>query len=217
MARTDRKMREIKRREQEILDAALRLSSTPDFESVSMGQIAERADVGKGTLYNHFASKDEMLFRLMLRFYRGLLEELRELPPAELPLEQIRDVIEHALRYHLDNREYRYIVQYCERIEFKERAEPAWRDDFLTLDRAFEDWGAPLLEAGMGTGALARHPVRSVLLGLHACFKGAVTMLWAGEDWCPCGGDQDTVIHAVTRFMLAGLVGSPEAAELAQS
>lgn len=216
MARSDRKIRELKRREQEILDAALTLCSTAELKSITMGQIAERADVGKGTLYNHFVSKDEMLFRLMLRFYLGLLAELRALPEAESLMEQFRRVIEHGLRYHLENKEYRYIVEYCERIEFKERAEPAWRDDFLTLDRVFEDWAAPLLETGIENGILARYPVRSLLLGLHACFKGAVAMLWAGSDWCPCGGDQETVIRAVTRFMLAGLVGSPEGVELSQ-
>jgi len=214
MARTDRKMREFERREQEILDAALALCSTPEFESVTMDQIAELADVGKGTLYKHFASKDEMLFRLMLRFYRGLLEELRALPRTEGPMGQLRHVIEHGLRYHLEHHQYRYIVQYCERIEFKERAKPAWRNDFLTLDRAFEDWATPLLEAGMDSGAVTRSSIKSLLLGLHACFKGAVDMLWAGGDWCPFGGDQETLIRSVTRFMLAGLVGSPEAVDL---
>ncbi|MCG6861413.1 MAG: TetR/AcrR family transcriptional regulator [Chromatiaceae bacterium] len=216
MARSDRKLREFERREQEILDAALSLCATPEFESITMGQIAERADVGKGTLYNHFASRDEMLFRLMLRFYAGLLGELHALPPAEPLMARFRQVIEHALHYHLENREYRYIVQYCDRIEFKERAEPAWRDDFLTLDRAFEDWATPLLEAGMENGVMKRHPVRCLLLGLHACFKGAVAMLWAGANWCPCGGDQATVISSVTRFMLAGLVGNPEGEDLTQ-
>ena len=214
MPRTDRKMRELERREQEILDAALELCSSPQFESVTMDQIAELADVGKGTLYKHFASKDEMLFRLMLRFYVGLLEELRGLPQAEQPMEQLRRVIEHGLRYHLENHEYRYIVQYCDRIDFKERAEPAWRDDFLTLDRAFEDWATPLLEAGMDSGVVTRRSSKSLLLGLHACFKGAVNTLWAGADWCPFGGDQETMIRSVTRFMLAGLVGNPEAAHL---
>ena len=212
MARTDRKMREFERREQEILDAALALCSSLEFESVTMDQIAELADVGKGTLYKHFASKDEMLFRLMLRFYGGLLEELRAVPGTERPMDQLRQVIQQGLRYHLEHRQYRYIVQYCERIEFKERAEPAWRDDFLTLDRAFEDWATPLLETGMESGAVTRCPVRSLLPALHACFKGAVAILWSSGDWCPFAGDQETVIDSVTRFMLAGLVGNPELA-----
>ncbi len=207
MARQDRRLREFERRESEILDAALALCSTREFESVTMGQIAERAEVGKGTLYMHVASKDELLFRLYLRFYQGLLAQLREQVTNGPPIDQLRHFIDHALRYHLAHQEYRYVVEYCDRIDFRERAEPAWRDDFLTLDRAFEEWGGPLIEAGMEAGAVARRPVTEVMLGLHACFKGAIGMLWAGTDWCPLGSDQAQVLSAVTNFMVGGLAG----------
>lgn len=93
-----------------------------------------------------------------------------------------------------------------------ERAEPKWRDDFLRLDRAFQEWGVPLIQSGMDSGVFTKRPVEQVLLGMHACFKGAITMLWAGEHWCPQGGDEETVMTAVTEFMLAGLVGDSELA-----
>ena len=207
MARTDRRQREFARREQDILDAALELCSTAEFESVTIEQIARRADVGKGTVYKHFTSKDELLFRLNMRFYRGLLEELRARLEAGSPHAQLRFIIEYALGYHVTHREYRYVVEYCGRIDFMERAEPRWRDDFLRLDRAFQEWGVPLIQAGMDLGVFAKRPVDQVLLGMHACFKGAITMLWAGEHWCAQGSDEETVLTGVTAFMMAGLVG----------
>lgn len=207
MARTDRQRREFQRREREILDVALELCSSADFESVTIEQIARGADVGKGTVYKHFASKDELLFRLNMRFYHGLLEELRAQTIEGTPLEKLERLVGYALHYHVRHREYRYVVQYCARIDFMERAEPAWRDDFLRLDQAFQEWGVPLLEEGMAAGVFARRPVERVLLGLYACFRGAITMLWAGEQWCPQGGDAATVSAAVTEFMLASLIG----------
>lgn len=212
MPRTDRRQREFDRREQEILDAALELCSTVEFESVTIEQIARRADVGKGTVYKHFASRDELLFRLNIRFYQGLLDELRSQMMAGSPRERLRFIIEYALRYHIEHRHYRYVVEYCDRIDFMERAEPKWRDDFLRLDRAFQEWGVPLIQSGMDSGVFTKRPVEQVLLGMHACFKGAITMLWAGEHWCPQGGDEETVMTAVTEFMLAGLVGDSELA-----
>lgn len=205
MARSDRQQREFKRREEEILDAALALCASPDFESVTIAQIAEKAEVGKGTVYKHFASKDELLFRLNLRFYSGLLSELKTHLIVGSPVEQLRFVIIYALRYHLTHREYRYIVEYCDRINFKERAELAWRDDFQTLDRAYQTWSTPLIEAGMAAGVMAKQPVERVLVGLHACFNGAVSMLWANAAWCPASSDKEALILAVTDFMLAGL------------
>ena len=208
MALQDRKQRQFERREQDILSASLELCSTPRWESVTVEQIAERAEVGKGTVYKHFASKDELLFRLMMRFYRGLLLMLREEMAGDSPLEQLRDAVERALRYHIAHGEYRYVVEYCERIDFKERANPAWRDDFLELDRAFHAWAGPIIEAGMAVGQFQRRPVAQVMLGLHACFKGAVSLIWAGSDWCALGDDQ-AVVAATAEFMMAGLSGRP--------
>jgi AcrR family transcriptional regulator len=202
----DRKQREFQRREQDILSAALELCSTPQWESVTVEQIADRAEIGKGTVYKHFVSKDELLFRLMMGFYQGLLQTLREDMAQGNPPEKLRCAVERALRYHSEHREYRYVVEYCDRIDFKERADRAWRDDFLELDRAFQEWGGPIITAGMESAQFQRQPLDQVMIGMHACFKGAVSMIWATRDWCPLG-DNETVVASVTDFMMAGLRG----------
>lgn len=206
MAVQDRRQREFERREQDILAAALELCSKPDWESVTVGQIADRAEVGKGTVYKHFVSKDELLFRLMMDFYQGLLRMLRGDMAQGSAREKFRYAIERSLRYHIAHKEYRYVVEYCERIDFKERANPDWRGDFLELDRAFQAWGVPIIEAGMEAEEFRRQSIERVMIGMHACFKGAISMIWASQDWCPLGNDE-TVVVAVTNFMMAGLMG----------
>ena len=207
MTRPNRKQREFERREQEILDAALGLCSGPDWESVTVEQIATEAGVGKGTVYNHFVSKDELLFRLMIRFYEGLLDELRAGLTDGDATRQFREIIRYALDYHVRHPEYRYVVLYCERVDFRERAAPEWRDDLRALDRSFEEWGIPLIQRGMDGGEFRARPVHDVLLGLHAAFKGSLITLWAGEDWCPHQGEPQMMIAAMTDFMMAGLAG----------
>ncbi len=207
MARPDRKKREFERREVELLDTALELFSKPNWESVTIEQIARAADIGKGTVYKHFASKDEMLFRLMLRFYRGLLQAFQqEFREDEDILDCFRRVFEYAFRYHLEHREYRYVVEYCKRIDFKERADESWHKSFLELDQAFKDWGDPMILAAMDRGQIEKRPLAQISLGLHACFDGAVDMLWAGKDWCP-HGDEEEIIDSVTAFMMSGFIG----------
>ena len=63
MGISERREREFQRREGEILDAALELFSADDWQSVTIDQIARRAEIGKGTVYLHFASKDEIYAR----------------------------------------------------------------------------------------------------------------------------------------------------------
>ncbi len=208
MTIAERKQRVFERREAEILDAALALLAHPNWESVTVEQIANEAEIGKGTFYKHFASKDELLFRLMMRFYSGLLDHIQKLAVADSNdiLDGFRQIFEFSFRYHLQRKEYRYIVEYCNRIDFKERADGTWRASFLELDRAFGDWGDPLLLAAMEKGLIGKRPLAQINIGLHACFKGAVDMLWAGKDWCVLG-DEEAIIESVTEFMMAALVG----------
>ncbi|HJP36476.1 MAG TPA: TetR/AcrR family transcriptional regulator [Gammaproteobacteria bacterium] len=210
MARPERRQREFLRREEEILDAALSLCACSDFESVRVDQIAERSDVGKGTVYKHFSSKDDLLFRLYMRFYRGLLEEMRARAGdrAGDPIEQLRFIFHHAFDYHVKYRDYRYVIEYVERNDFKERAEASWREDFLSLDRAFLEWGGPIIEAGMQRGDFPERRLEDVLTGVRACFSGALRMLWATDDWCvSCELDSDKIVASATEFMIMGITG----------
>jgi TetR/AcrR family transcriptional regulator len=60
-----RKERERQQHRQEILSVALRLFAERGFHNVSMQEIAVAAEFATGTLYNFFASKEDLFFELM--------------------------------------------------------------------------------------------------------------------------------------------------------
>src|SRR5690606_25887316 len=72
MQKESRKVREFRRREQEILTAALRLFLEQGEDSVTVEMIADEVGIGKGTIYKHFKSKAEIYLRLMLDYERDL-------------------------------------------------------------------------------------------------------------------------------------------------
>ena len=74
MQKESRKVREFRRREQEILDTALQLFLSEGEDSVTVEMIAEAVGIGKGTIYKHFKSKAEIYLRLMLDYERDLAE-----------------------------------------------------------------------------------------------------------------------------------------------
>ncbi|GAA6130405.1 TetR/AcrR family transcriptional regulator [Halopseudomonas sabulinigri] len=76
MQKESRKVREFRRREQEILDSALRLFLEQGEDSVTVEMIADEVGIGKGTIYKHFKSKAEIYLRLMLDYERDLAELL---------------------------------------------------------------------------------------------------------------------------------------------
>lgn len=76
MEKESRKVREFRRREQEILDAALQMFLQQGEDTVTVEMIAEAVGIGKGTIYKHFKSKTEIYLRLMLDYERELNELL---------------------------------------------------------------------------------------------------------------------------------------------
>lgn len=72
MQKESRKVREFRRREQEILDTSLRLFLEQGEDSVTVEMIADEVGIGKGTIYKHFKSKAEIYLRLMLDYERDL-------------------------------------------------------------------------------------------------------------------------------------------------
>lgn len=74
MQKESRKVREFRRREQEILDTSLKLFLEQGEDSVTVEMIADTVGIGKGTIYKHFKSKAEIYLRLMLDYERELNE-----------------------------------------------------------------------------------------------------------------------------------------------
>ena len=80
--------RRITRTRLALLEAAQRLFATRSVEGVSIDDIAKEADVAKGSLYNHFESKEALadeLFRMVRGHVAGLLDTAidNSLPPPE--------------------------------------------------------------------------------------------------------------------------------------
>src|SRR6201985_799214 len=78
-----------------VVDAATRLFLERGFGSVSMDGLAEAAGVARRTLYNQFASKEE-IFREMLLRVSGQLEDA--LPPGVETQGEVEDVLRRVAR-----------------------------------------------------------------------------------------------------------------------
>jgi AcrR family transcriptional regulator len=106
---------------QRILDAALEVFSEKGFHVATVDEIAERAGLGKGTLYRYFANK-ETLFNELVRLR---LEELER--SAKAVLDGQDDVLTMIVKYlhtyfeffDRNQRLYRLIVQ--ERLDIGEQ------------------------------------------------------------------------------------------------
>ena len=63
-----RRQRDLQRREDLILDAAEDLLSAHGYLGLNLDQLAERVEYSKGTIYNHFETKEDIVLALASRY-----------------------------------------------------------------------------------------------------------------------------------------------------
>ncbi|MCG8313406.1 MAG: TetR/AcrR family transcriptional regulator [Pseudomonadales bacterium] len=72
MQKASQKAQEFRRREEEILQKAQDLFIEHGEDKVTVEMIADAVGIGKGTIYKHFETKDEIFLRLMIRYEEQL-------------------------------------------------------------------------------------------------------------------------------------------------
>jgi len=110
-----RKEKERIRRRNHILDVAEEMIAEVGFDSATMDQIAERAEVGKGTLYLHFKSKSVIYLAICERGSRLLNERMAEVLTRNVSgLEMVKEIGHTYLMFIQANPQYFYAFNYFE-------------------------------------------------------------------------------------------------------
>ncbi|MCR5406453.1 MAG: TetR/AcrR family transcriptional regulator [Lachnospiraceae bacterium] len=73
-------------RREEIMDAAAELFSTKGYEETTTTDIMKKVGIAKGTLYYHFASKEEILDAMIERMGRRLIATARDCAATDAPV-----------------------------------------------------------------------------------------------------------------------------------
>jgi AcrR family transcriptional regulator len=86
-------------RKKRCIDAAIALAAEGGYDAVQMRDVAARAEVALGTLYRHYASKDQLLLAAMAQQAATLRERLVQRPPrGDTPAARLSEVLQRASR-----------------------------------------------------------------------------------------------------------------------
>ncbi|MFW5749203.1 MAG: TetR/AcrR family transcriptional regulator [Halanaerobium sp.] len=89
---------------EKILNSAVNLFSKNNYHAVSMNQIAEDADLSKGTLYWHFDSKEELFSKILIRGIDYFKKRFREILNSEQKTEdKIYSLVEIVVNTFSEN------------------------------------------------------------------------------------------------------------------
>lgn len=130
-----------------ILDEAEKLLAEKGYHDTAIDEIAARAGVAKGTLYQHFSSKEALILALFERNIALLEQTIERIARAALPA---RTRLEQLLRYVYQERrgQYRPLLQLIEQsVEIRQAVVAGkqghiykrWQQITLQIRRMLED------------------------------------------------------------------------------
>ena len=85
---------------EEIRSVALDLFYKRGFQATTLRDIAAKVGIQVGSLYNHIASKGELLFEIMENIMLDLLEEQRQYAETPDVVERMRLLVYHHVKFH---------------------------------------------------------------------------------------------------------------------
>ena len=127
--------------QKKLKDAALDVFSEKSVDAVTVEDITEKADLGKGALYRHFADKEEMVLVLVEDAIEHLIERIRSYP--EEP-ENLEDVFEHFFNAHYDfftenNEEFILLFQGRSLLKLQDDAAEDMEEPYLRYLKEIEN------------------------------------------------------------------------------
>ena len=84
----------------EIRSAAVELFAKRGFQASTLRDIAAKVGIQVGSLYNHMASKGELLFEIMETVMLDLLEDQRQVGETPDVVERMRLLVYHHVKFH---------------------------------------------------------------------------------------------------------------------
>jgi len=85
---------------QKIVEATFAIAAEKGFEQATTAEIARRAGVSEGSIYNHFRTKDDLLIHMVREYAGSFLEALSgEVAAQKDPLQRLDRLIEFHVRF----------------------------------------------------------------------------------------------------------------------
>lgn len=128
------------RRQEEILDAAAEIFAQHGYLTTDVQQVADALEVGKGTIYRYYPSKEQLFLAAADRGMQRLKETVdRSGEGVTDPLDRIEKAIIAYLAFFRENPHHvELLIQ--ERAAFRDRKKPTYFQDYVNRESARGPW-----------------------------------------------------------------------------
>jgi len=208
-----RREREKEERRQSILRAARTVFFEHGFHGATVDNVAERAEVSKGTVYLYFESKETILAHLLLEGLDELVGELEEAFAAGDPLpadERLRRLGWAYLRFFQQEPTYFRFLMAMDRGRFRETVTPDLYREVLEASMEGLNWAVRAVEQGIEDGVFMRCDVRQAAATLWATLNGVLELMEHPLRREMLGVEREALYRAAIETVIQGLRVTPK-------
>ena len=174
--RTPRIQARIDAQRASLVDAAAAVLAESGYAGCTVSAVAARAGVATGTVYNHFASKVDLVVEVFRRVVSHEVDVVRQASASGTAAESTTAVLETFARRALKAPKRAYVL-------LAEPVDPAIDELRLEFRRAFRDVLTGAISRGVATGELPEQNASVVAAALVGALGGAlVGPLATGAD-----------------------------------
>lgn len=160
-----------------IREAAAGLIAHHGYEAVTMRRLASEVGVQPAALYRYFATKEDLLFDLMLGHMTALLESWERARPAgDDPGENLAAFVRNHIRFHIERRHSTHVNNMELRSLSRDRL-----STILRLRAAYEKELRQILREGAASGAFTLEDVTLTAMAIVQMITGVIVWLRPGE------------------------------------
>jgi TetR/AcrR family fatty acid metabolism transcriptional regulator len=189
-----------------ILQAATEVFAEQGFVAVTVAEIAERAGIGKGTVYEYFTSKDELLFAVFEWMNEGISHRIRDLlVETGTTHDRLRRMLELGAEITREQVEMQAVVLDFWAASRGTKSEERYNQACLETFRSYRRLVADVIREGQNTGELRSEiDPEAVATMVVAAMDGLGVQIFFDREI-----DPSTTVDGFGEVLLAGLGVQP--------
>ncbi|TRZ93109.1 TetR/AcrR family transcriptional regulator [bacterium] len=179
MGTRERKEREFETRRRLILATATELFQKDGFAGVTLDDIAAAIEFSKGTIYNHFGSKEEIYASILVEHLNILISCLKEaVRTGRNTPERLRNSMKAYVRFYREHREYFKLLFFIDLVSDHYRVPDTLLKEIRTLKIACLLELQNVVREGVRSGELeGGRPAAQVSMVMWGMINGIIQLV----------------------------------------
>jgi len=208
----ERREREKEERRRSILRAAREVFFKNGFHSATVDEVAEQAEVSKGTVYLYFESKETILAHLLLEGLHELKGELERAYVAGEALsaeDRLRRLGRAYRQFFRREPQYFHFLMAMDRGRFQEAVTPGVYQEALETSMEGLNWVIEAVKQGVEEGVFVCGDAQRAAATLWAALNGVLELMEHPLRREMVGIEREALYQAALETMIRGLRANP--------